>query len=251
MVNEQRLNTYGENFDFDTHTVYVKMNGEVKDYKLTEKQFKDLHQNVYFELTPEISLERLSDICEKLAADKNYSSWMAWSGLSYDHDEEKGQVTINIDLGDKISSHTISKEDFHKISNTLEWDPGEKPLLPLEELDDKLRKFENGEISIDCINVEPGFRMAANYIDRDDALAVIADGQEMAVDSFGQLMDPKERYCRYDGDIISMETFEDGGWDESDNPLLTGEAVETSAEEEISTAFAQEHEVIIDERLGL
>ena len=47
MINEDRLNTYGEDFDSDTHTVYVKMNGEVKDYKLTEKQYNDLCMYVF------------------------------------------------------------------------------------------------------------------------------------------------------------------------------------------------------------
>lgn len=47
---------------------------------------------------------------------------MAWSGISYDQDEEEKQVTINIDFGDKISSYTISNEDYrrNKILN-LNW----------------------------------------------------------------------------------------------------------------------------------
>lgn len=249
MVDESRLNTYGQDYDFDANTVYVKMNGEVRDYKLTEKQFKDLHEYFYFELTPEISLEKLSDVCEKLVGDKNYDAGMAWTGLSYDYDAEKGLGTINIDLGDKINSYTLPKEDYFGVVEAAIEDPIGESLLPLEELDDKLRKFTAGEISIDSINV--GSRTNANNISKDDALAVIADGQEMAVDSFGQLMEPGERYCRYDGDIISMEMFENVGWDESDNPLLTGEAVETDVEEEIDAAFAAGHEVVIDDQLDL
>lgn len=251
MVDESRLNTYGQDYDFDANTVYVKMNGEVRDYKLTEKQFHDLFEYVSSEITPEISLERLFDICEKLVGDKNYSFEMAQSGLSYDYDEEKGLGTINIDLGGKINSYTLPKEDFSDIVKVTEWEPGEKPLLSLKELDDKLRKFTAGEIGIDSINVDPGFRMAVNHINRDDALAVIADESEIAVDSLGHLMELGKRYCRYDGDIISMEAFEDGGWDESDNPLLTGEVVETNVEEEIGAAFASGHEVVIDEQLDL
>lgn len=248
MINEDNLNIYGQGFDYDTQTVYVKINGEVKDYKLTEKQFKDLHEYFYFELTPEISLEKLSDVCEKLASDKNYDVGMAWTGFSCDYDAEKG--TININLGDKINSYTLPKEDYVKVIEASTWaDPVGESLVPLEELDDKLRKFTAGEISIDSFDV--GFGSNANNISRDDALVVIADGQEMAVDSFGQLMEPGERYCRYDGDIISMEQFEDGGWDESDNPLLTGEAVETNAEKEIAAVLASGHEVVIDEQLDL
>ena len=272
MVDEKRLNRYGQDFDFDTETVYVKINGEVKDYKLTETQLNVLFDSLSDGIVPRLSLERLSDVCEKLASDKNYGVGMALSGLSYDYDVEKGLVTINIDLGDKMNSYTISKEDFVVIRETVDvgegitsypviddfdniveatsWEPREEPLLPLEELDDKLRKFTAGEISIDSINVA-GFTRIASNIDRDDALVVIADESEMAVDSLGQLMWPEERYCRYDGDIISMEQFEDGGWDESDNPLLTGEAVETSVEEEIAAASASGHEVVIDEQLDI
>lgn len=250
MINEDNLNIYGQGFDYDTQTVYVKMNGEVKDYKLTEKQFKDLHEYFWFELTPEISLEKLSDVCEKLVGDKNYDVGMAWTGLSYDYDAEKNLGTINIDLGDKINSYTIPKEDYFGVVEAAIEDPIGEPLLPLEELDDKLRKFTAGEISIDSFNVA-GRKMGTNNLNRDDALAVIVDGQEMAVDSFGELMEPGERYCRYDGDIISMEIFEDAGWDESDNPLLTGEAVETDVEEEIDAAFASGHEIVIDEQLDI
>lgn len=270
MVDEKRLNRYGQDFDFDTETVYVKINGEVKGYKLTETQLNVLFDSLSDGIVPRLSLERLSDVCEKLASDKNYGVGMALSGLSYDYDVEKGLVTINIDLGDKINSYTISKEDFDVIKETVDvgeeitsctitdgldnvvkatsWETGKEPLLPLEELDDKLRKFTAGEVSIDSINVA-GFIRSNIY--SDDALVVIADESEMAVDSLGQLMWPEERYCRYDGDIISMEQFEDGGWDESDNPLLTGEAVETNAEKEIAAALASGHEVVIDEQLDL
>ena len=214
MVDEKRLNRYGQDFDFDTETVYVKINGEVKDYKLTETQLNVLFDSLSDGIVPRLSLERLSDVCEKLASDKNYGVGMALSGLSYDYDVEKGLVTINIDLGDKMNSYTISKEDFVVIRETVDvgegitsypviddfdniveatsWEPREEPLLPLEELDDKLRKFTAGEISIDSINVA-GFTRIASNIDRDDALVVIADESEMAVDSLGQLMWPEER----------------------------------------------------------
>lgn len=192
MINEDNLNIYGQGFDYDTQTVYVKMNGEVKDYKLTEKQFKDLHEYFYFELTPEISLEKLSDVCEKLVGDKNYDVGMAWTGLSYDYDAEKGLGTINIDLGDKINSYTIPKEDYFGVVEAAIEDPIGESLLPLEEFDDKLRKFTAGEISIDSFNVA-GRKMGTNNLNRDDALAVIADESEMAVDSLGQLMWPEKR----------------------------------------------------------
>ena len=172
---------------------------------------------------------------------------MAWTGLSCDYDAEKG--TININLGDKINSYTLPKEDYVKvIEASISDDPIGESLLPLKEFDDKLRKFTAGEISIDSFNVGSGTNV--NDISRDDALAVIADGQEMAVDSFGQLMEPGEHYCRFDGDIV-LASFEDDGWDESINPLLTGEAVETDVEEEIGAAFAAGHEVVIDDQLDL